>query len=150
MDGDWTATDRAVARRCGHAFRPKPLNHTLYRVVARPLTNRHHLPVLDVSATLYPMSLSRRGYATTWSVPAARAGGRAARSVGSRDARRGTADELTPNAKKQKPVFCHTINGSGLAVGRTLVALLETYQNEDGSLTIPEALRPYMGGKVPE
>ena len=38
-------------------------------------------------------------------------------------------------------------NGSGLAVGRTLVALLETYQNEDGSLTIPEALRPYMGGK---
>ena len=37
--------------------------------------------------------------------------------------------------------------GSGLAVGRTLVALLETYQNEDGSLTVPEALRPYMGGK---
>ena len=49
--------------------------------------------------------------------------------------------------KQKKPVFCHTINGSGLAVGRTLVALLETYQNEDGSLTIPEALRPYMGGK---
>ena len=53
---------------------------------------------------------------------------------------------LDAKGKKQKPVFCHTINGSGLAVGRALVALLETYQNDDGSLTIPEALRPYMGG----
>ncbi len=43
--------------------------------------------------------------------------------------------------------FVHTLNGSGLAVGRTLVAVLENYQNEDGSITIPEALRPYMGGK---
>jgi len=51
------------------------------------------------------------------------------------------------NQKQFKPKFCHTINGSGLAVGRTLVAILENYQNEDGSLTIPEALRPYMGGK---
>jgi seryl-tRNA synthetase len=40
----------------------------------------------------------------------------------------------------------HTLNGSGLAVGRTLIAVLENYQNEDGSVTIPEALRPYMGG----
>jgi len=40
----------------------------------------------------------------------------------------------------------HTLNGSGLAVGRTLVAVLENYQNEDGSVTVPEALRPYMGG----
>lgn len=48
--------------------------------------------------------------------------------------------------KQKKPVNCHTINGSGLAVGRTLVALLENYQNADGSLTIPEVLRPYMGG----
>lgn len=40
----------------------------------------------------------------------------------------------------------HTLNGSGLAVGRTLVAILENYQNDDGSVTIPEALRPYMGG----
>ena len=55
--------------------------------------------------------------------------------------------ERDAKGKQKKPVFCHTINGSGLAVGRTLVALLETYQNEDGSLTIPEALRPYMGGK---
>lgn len=40
----------------------------------------------------------------------------------------------------------HTLNGSGLAVGRTMVAILENYQNEDGSITVPEALRPYMGG----
>jgi seryl-tRNA synthetase len=42
--------------------------------------------------------------------------------------------------------FLHTLNGSGLAVGRTLVAILENYQNEDGSVAIPHALRPYMGG----
>ncbi len=42
--------------------------------------------------------------------------------------------------------FLHTLNGSGLAVGRTLVAVLETYQNEDGSVTIPAVLKPYMGG----
>ena len=42
--------------------------------------------------------------------------------------------------------FVHTLNGSGLAIGRTLIAVLENYQNEDGSVTIPEALRSYMGG----
>ncbi len=45
-----------------------------------------------------------------------------------------------------KNEFVHTLNGSGLAVGRTLVAVLENYQNADGSVTVPEALRPYMGG----
>ena len=45
-----------------------------------------------------------------------------------------------------KVKFAHTLNGSGLAVGRTLVAVLENYQNADGSVTIPEALRPYLGG----
>jgi seryl-tRNA synthetase len=44
-----------------------------------------------------------------------------------------------------KNEFVHTLNGSGLAVGRTLVAVLENYQNQDGSITVPEALRPYMG-----
>jgi len=48
--------------------------------------------------------------------------------------------------KGGKPRFLHTINGSGLAVGRTLVAILENYQNEDGTVTVPEVLRPYMGG----
>jgi len=42
--------------------------------------------------------------------------------------------------------FVHTLNGSGLAVGRTLVAILENYQQADGSVVVPEALRPYMGG----
>jgi len=45
-----------------------------------------------------------------------------------------------------KPELLHTLNGSGLAVGRTLVAVLENYQHADGSVTIPEVLRPYMGG----
>ena len=47
---------------------------------------------------------------------------------------------------KGKNELVHTLNGSGLAVGRCLVAVLENYQNQDGSVTIPEALRPYMGG----
>lgn len=47
-----------------------------------------------------------------------------------------------------KPQFVHTLNGSGLALGRTLAVLLETYQNEDGSVTVPEVLRPYTGCDV--
>ena len=47
---------------------------------------------------------------------------------------------------KAKPEFIHTLNGSGLAVGRTVAAILENFQQEDGSVLIPEALRPYMGG----
>jgi seryl-tRNA synthetase len=47
---------------------------------------------------------------------------------------------------RAKPEFVHTLNGSGLAVGRTVVAILENFQQADGSLVIPEALRPYMGG----
>ena len=45
-----------------------------------------------------------------------------------------------------KPKLLHTLNGSGLAVGRTLVAILENYQQEDGTVVIPEALRPWTGG----
>ena len=52
------------------------------------------------------------------------------------------------NDPKDKAQFVHTLNGSGLAVGRTVAAILENYQNEDGSVTIPEALRPYMGTDV--
>jgi seryl-tRNA synthetase len=48
--------------------------------------------------------------------------------------------------KQGKPELVHTLNGSGLAVGRTLVAILENYQQADGSVEVPEALRPYMGG----
>ncbi|MEO0982475.1 MAG: serine--tRNA ligase [Pseudomonadota bacterium] len=54
--------------------------------------------------------------------------------------------EPTDEIPKPKPEFVHTLNGSGLAVGRTLVAVLENYQEEDGSVTVPDTLRPYMGG----
>lgn len=57
-------------------------------------------------------------------------------------ARRASIRYRTPDG----PQFVHTLNGSGLAVGRTVVAILENYQREDGSVEIPEALRPYMGG----
>jgi len=46
-----------------------------------------------------------------------------------------------------KPEFAHTLNGSGLAVGRTLIAVLENYQQKDGTVVVPEALRPFMGGQ---
>lgn len=49
---------------------------------------------------------------------------------------------------KDKPNFAHTLNGSGVAVGRTVAAILENYQKEDGTIVIPEALRPYMGGRT--
>lgn len=52
------------------------------------------------------------------------------------------------NPDTGKPELVHTVNGSGLAVGRTLVAVLENYQNADGSVTIPEVLRPYMRGVI--
>jgi seryl-tRNA synthetase len=48
--------------------------------------------------------------------------------------------------KDGKPAFVHTLNGSGVAVGRALIAVMETYQEADGSITIPDALAPYMGG----
>ena len=49
---------------------------------------------------------------------------------------------------KDKAQFVHTLNGSGLAVGRTVAAILENFQNEDGTVTIPEALVPYMGTDI--
>lgn len=49
--------------------------------------------------------------------------------------------------KDAKPEYVHTLNGSGLAVGRTFAAIVENYQNEDGTITVPEALVPFMGGK---
>jgi len=48
--------------------------------------------------------------------------------------------------KGAKPQFVHTLNGSGLAVGRTLIAILENYQQADGAVAVPKALRPFMGG----
>ena len=51
------------------------------------------------------------------------------------------------NPEKEKISFLHTLNGSGLAVGRTLVAVIENYQNEDGTITIPDVLKPFMNGQ---
>jgi len=59
-------------------------------------------------------------------------------------ARRMQARWRNPETGKPEPV--HTLNGSGIAVGRAMVAVLENYQNADGSVTVPAALRPYMGG----
>ena len=47
-----------------------------------------------------------------------------------------------------KAQYVHTLNGSGVAVGRTVAAIIENYQNEDGSVTVPDVLVPYMGGKT--
>jgi seryl-tRNA synthetase len=53
-----------------------------------------------------------------------------------------------PSGEKQAPRYVHTLNGSGTAVGRCLIAVMENYQQEDGSVLIPEVLRPYMGGQT--
>ena len=65
-------------------------------------------------------------------------------NTGEFQARRMNARYKPEGEKKTR--FLHTLNGSGLAVGRTLVAVMENYQNEDGSVSVPEALAPYMGG----
>jgi len=59
-------------------------------------------------------------------------------------ARRMQARWRNPETGKSEPL--HTLNGSGLAVGRTLIAVMENYQNENGSIEVPEALQRYMGG----
>jgi seryl-tRNA synthetase len=61
-------------------------------------------------------------------------------------ARRGNI--RTKRNKESKPEYVHTLNGSGLAVGRTVVAILENYQNEDGTVKVPEVLIPYMGTDI--
>lgn len=66
-------------------------------------------------------------------------------NCGDFQARRMKARFRAPGEKGTR--FVHTLNGSGLAVGRTLIAILENYQNQDGSVTVPEALRGYMGGR---
>jgi len=66
-------------------------------------------------------------------------------NMGDFQARRMNA-RYRPESGETKTAFVHTLNGSGLAVGRTLVAVLENYQNEDGSVDVPEVLHPYMGG----
>jgi seryl-tRNA synthetase len=49
------------------------------------------------------------------------------------------------NSPRDKAQLVHTLNGSGVAIGRTVAAIMENYQNEDGSISVPEVLRPFMG-----
>ena len=63
-----------------------------------------------------------------------------------RRSRRAARTSRTGRAGTGKPDFVHTLNGSGLAVGRTLIAILENYQQADGTVVVPQALRPLMGG----
>src|SRR3546814_18180547 len=65
-------------------------------------------------------------------------------NCGDFQARRMEARGRNPETGKPEPL--HTLNGSDVAVGRALVAVMENYQNADGSITVPEVLRPYMGG----
>jgi seryl-tRNA synthetase len=65
-------------------------------------------------------------------------------NCGDFQARRMQARWRNPETGKPEPV--HTLNGSGVAVGRALIAVMENYQEADGSITVPEALRAYMGG----
>jgi len=65
-------------------------------------------------------------------------------NCGDFQARRMNARYRPKGAKDTR--FVHTLNGSGVAVGRALIAMLENYQEEDGSVRVPEALKPYMGG----
>jgi seryl-tRNA synthetase len=65
-------------------------------------------------------------------------------NCGDFQARRMNARYRPANAKETR--FVHTLNGSGVAVGRALIAVMENYQEADGSITVPDALRPYMGG----
>ena len=58
------------------------------------------------------------------------------------------ADIKFKNSPKDKAQYVHTLNGSGVAIGRTVAAILENYQNADGSVTVPEVLRPYMGTDI--
>ena len=92
---------------------------------------------------------SRRWRSTTWSCGrrAATSGWRSAPAPTSATSRRAARDIRFKDAEQgAKPRFVHTLNGSGLALPRTLIGVLETYQRADGSIDVPAALRPYLGG----
>ena len=78
--------------------------------------------------------------------PAAASGWRSRRSPTAATSRRGGPTSATAGRRGARPEFVHTLNGSGLGLPRTLIAVLENYQQADGSVVIPEVLRPWMGG----
>ena len=79
---------------------------------------------------------------------ARRSGWRSRRAGGSWTSRRGGRTSASVPTEGGRPQFVHTLNGSGLALPRTMIAIMEQYQQEDGTIEVPMALRPYMGGKA--
>jgi seryl-tRNA synthetase len=107
---------------------------------------------LDLAYRVVLLSTGDMGFASTktWDLEVWLPGQGAYREIsscsncGDFQARRMQA-RYRPEGEKQ-PRLVHTLNGSGVAVGRALIAVMETYQNPDGSITVPDVLRPYMGG----
>ena len=107
-------------------------------------------PAVSHGACCAPATWASPRRRPTTSKSGCRARRRIARSRRARTARRSRRGARTSSIGPEgtgKAEFVHTLNGSGLAVGRTLIAILENYQQADGSVVIPEALRPFMGGK---
>ena len=114
---------------------------------------------LDVCRALgLPLSRDRASApATSGSTPRARttsrcgrrasaSGWRSARSATARTSRRGGRTSASAASRARKPEFLHTLNGSGLALPRTMIAIMENYQQPDGTIDVPEVLLPFMGG----
>ena len=107
---------------------------------------------LDIHYRVMTLSTGDMGFAAqkTWDIEAWLPGQGTYREIsscsvcGDFQARRMQSRYRPKDAKTNR--FVHTLNGSGVAVGRALIAVLENYQNEDGTVTVPDALRPYMGG----
>jgi hypothetical protein len=124
-------SDAALEQMVGHAEAILQKLELPYRVMARCA------PATWASARRRP---------TTWRCGCRRRTptARSARAATASPSRRGACRRASSNAQG-KTEFVHTLNGSGLAVGRTLVAVLENHQQADGSIRVPAALRPYLG-----
>ena len=92
-----------------------------------------------------PASPARRRTTSRRGRPASARGSRSARAAPSPTSRRGARTSAIRPAKGEKPRFVHTLNGSGLAFPRTIACILEHYQQPDGTVIVPEVLRPYVG-----
>jgi len=107
---------------------------------------------LDLHYRVMTLSTGDMGFAAqkTWDIEVWLPGQKTYREIsscslcGDFQARRMQARYRPTEGKGTRPL--HTLNGSGVAVGRALIAVMENYQNIEGSVTVPEALRPYMGG----
>ena len=115
---------------------------------AEAVLQRLELPYRVVALCAGDIGVRQRARPTTWrcGCPRRSATARFPRAATSRPSRRDACRRAGAIPTTGKPEPVHTLNGSGVAVGRTLVAVLENYQNEDGSVTVPAALRRYVGG----